>query len=69
MILKWFQTRDPVTTVVSHTLEDETARVHATITHGGKKGYLAHVPPSIPFSRRTLKAAKNDAEWVLNNRK
>ncbi len=67
--MRWFQRRDPVTTVISYELEDEQARVYATITHGGKKGYLAHVPPSIPFSRSTLQAAKNDAAWIINNRK
>lgn len=69
MTYKWFTVRDPVTTVVSYHLEDEKANVLATVTHGGKKGYLVSAPPGIPFSRRTLQAAKNDAEWVLSQRK
>lgn len=67
--MKWFQKRDEVTTMISHTLEDELAKVYATITHGGRKGYMVHVPPSIPFSRSSLKSAKADAEWILANRK
>lgn len=69
MILKWFPKRDAVTTVVSYTLEDEGARTYATIEKGGKRGWLVDVPPSVPFSRSTLDAAKKDAEWVLANRK
>lgn len=67
--LKWVRIRDDITTVVSYSLEDEKARVYATIKHGGKKGYLVHVPPSIPFSRATLKSAQKDAEWILSQRK
>lgn len=69
MIRKWFSVRDPATTVVSHTLEDEGARVYAKIEKGGRKGWLVTVPPGIPFSRSTLDSAKKDAEWVLDNRK
>lgn len=60
---------DPVTTVSTYTLEDEKAVVYATVSRGGKKGWLANVPPSIPFSRISKKAAQHDAEWILAQRK
>jgi hypothetical protein len=68
-ILKWYPFRDPNTTVISYTLEDEVARVYATVAKGGKKGWLVTVAPSVPFSRGSLITAKRDAEWILNNRK
>lgn len=69
MMMKWFQHRDPKTTVVSYTLEDELGKVLATVSRGGKKGFLVTIPPSQPFSRTTVQAAKKDTEWVLQNRK
>jgi hypothetical protein len=69
MITKWYSRRDPITTVPYHELEDEKANVLATIKKGGKKGFLVHVPPSIPFSRASLHSAKADAEWILLQRK
>jgi hypothetical protein len=67
MELRWERIRDEETTEVYHKMYDAVIQKYVAVIHKATKGYRVQIKENVPWTRRTLKSAKKDCEFVYIN--